>query len=192
MNSKHIAFVALMGALGNILFLISSLLMPIVPGVSLDRSHIPTFIAAIYGGPLVGFLTGLLIGILPGIQYGPLSPSGSWLALVALPIGKSLTGITAGMLCESFQINERRTNRSLLTIPLVLLSYVPECLFTIFYFTVLLPYVVGVGGPFLLAFILPKAWLEIAFMSFFMAALVGNNGFNSFIANFITQGKGIK
>jgi len=191
-NSKRIAFIALMGALGNILFLISSLLVPIVPGVSLDLSHIPTFIAAIYGGPIVGFLTGLLIGILPGVQYGPLSPSGNWLALIALPIGKSLTGITAGMLCEFFQINERRANRSLLTIPLVLLSYVPECLFTIFYFTVLLPYVIGVGGTFLLAFVLPKAWLEIAFMSFFMAALIGNSGFNSFIANFIAQGKGIK
>ncbi len=189
MNSKHITFIALMGALGNILFLISSLLVPIVPGVSLDLSHIPTFIAAIYGGPLIGFLTGLLIGILPGIRYGPLS-SGSWLALLALPIGKSLTGITAGMLCEFFQINERGANRSILTIPLVLLSYVPECLFTIFYFTVLLPYVVGVVGVFQLAFILPKAWLEIAFMSFFMAALVGNNGFNSFIENFIAQSKG--
>ena len=152
MNSKHIAFIALMGALGNILFLTSSLLVPIVPGVSLDLSHIPTFIAAIYGGPLIGFLTGLL--------------------------------------CEFFQINERGANRSLLTIPLVLLSYVPECLFTIFYFTVLLPYVVGVAGAFQLAFILPKAWLEVVFMSFFMAALIGNNGFNSFIENFIVQSKG--
>jgi len=189
-NSKHIAFIALMGALGNILFLTSSLLVPIVPGVSLDLSHIPTFIAAIYGGPIVGFLTGLLLGILPGVQYGPLSPSGNWLALIALPIGKSLTGITAGLLCEFFQINERGANRSLLTIPLVLLSYVPECLFTIFYFTVLLPYVVGVAGAFQLAFILPKAWLEVVFMSFFMAALIGNNGFNSFIENFIAQSKG--
>jgi len=192
MDSKQIAFVTLMGALGNILFIVSSYLGPIVPGVALDLSHIPTFIAAIYGGPLVGFLSGLLAGIFPGIRFGPLSPYGSWLALIALPIGKALTGLTAGMLCKGFRMEKRRFNKSLLTIPLVLISYVPECLFTIFYFVVLLPYVVGSGGFGILVFILPKAWVEIIFMSFFMAALVGNSGFNDFIANFFADYKASK
>lgn len=189
MDSKQIAFVALMGALGNILFIISSYLGPIVPGISLDLSHIPTFIAAIYGGPLTGFLSGLLVGVFPGIRFGPLSPYGSWVALIALPVGKSLTGLTAGLLYKALKIGQKRANKSLLTIPLVLVSYVPECIFTIFYFVVLLPYIVGTGGFGILAFVLPKAWVEIIFMSFFMAALVGNSGFNSFIANFFASYK---
>ena len=153
MDSKQIAFVALMGALGNILFIISSYLGPIVPGISLDLSHIPTFIAAIYGGPLIGFLSGLLVGVFPGIRFGPLSPYGSWVALIALPVGKSLTGLTAGLLYKTLKIGQKRANKSLLTIPLVLVSYVPECIFTIFYFVVLLPYIVGTGGFGILAFI---------------------------------------
>jgi len=191
MDSKQITFVALMGALGNILFVIWSYLGPIVPGVALDLSHIPTFIAAVYGGPLIGFLSGLLVGVFPGIYFGPLS-HGSWVALISLPVGKSLTGLTAGMLCKIFKIDQRRVNRSLLTIPLILVSYVPECLFTIFYFVVLLPYIVGTGGFGILAFVLPKAWAEIIFMSFFMAALVGNSGFNSFITNFFASYKASK
>lgn len=182
MNSKAIAFMALMGALGNILFLISFHLGPIAPGVALDLSLITTFIAAFYGGPLIGFLTGLFVGVFPGIYFGPLG-HGSWLGLIGLPIGKSLTGLTAGLLCKGFNVNQRRHN-SILAVPLVLVSYVPECIFTVIYFVTLLPYFIGGGGPAILAFVLPKAWAEIVFMSFFMAALVGNRGFSSFIANF--------
>jgi riboflavin transporter FmnP len=181
-NSKTVTFVALMGALGNILFGLSNYLGPIVPGVSIDLSHIPTFIAALYGGPIVGLVTGFIVGLFPGIQYGPLSPFGSWVALIALPVGKSLTGFTAGLLCRILGV-DRRNHKSLFTVPLILSSYVPECLFTIFYFVVLMPYLVGSGGIGILAFVLPKAWAEIAFMSIFMAALVGNNGFSLFIAN---------
>ena len=183
MDTKRIAFVALMGALGNILFAFSSYLGPIIPGVSTDLSHIPTFIAAIYGGPMMGFVTGLVVGILPGIQYGPLSPFGSWIAVVALPVGKSLTGLTSGLIYSVLKGNQRK-RKSLFTIPVVLAAYVPECLFTVFYFVALLPYLVGSGGASILMFILPKAWAEIVFISFFMAALVGNDGFNSFVAHF--------
>jgi len=187
MNSKAIAFIALMGALGNVLFLISFHLGPIAEGVALDLSLITTFVAAFYGGPRIGFLTGLFVGVFPGIYFGPLS-HGSWLGLIGLPIGKSLTGLTAGLLCKGFNVNQRRHN-SLLTVPLVLVSYVPECIFTVSYFVILLPYFIGGGGPAILAFVLPKAWVEIVFMSFFMAALAGNHGFNSFIANFFVRYK---
>lgn len=179
-SSKTIAFISLMGVLGNILFLMSNYIGQIVPGVSVDLSHIPTFIAAIYGGPLLGFLTGLLVGILPGIQYGPLSPQGSWFTLILLPLGKSLTGLTAGLLCKFLGVS-RKNYRSLLIVPLVLASYVPECLYTVFYFVVILPLLVGKGGVYLLAFILPKAWFEICFMGILMAALKRNKGFNNFI-----------
>jgi len=180
MSSKTIAFISLMGALGNILFLMSNYMGQIAPGVSIDLSHIPTFTAAIYGGPILGFLTGLLVGVLPGVQYGPLSPQGSWITLVLLPLGKSLTGLTAGLLCKFFRAY-REDCRSLLIVPLVLASYVPECLYTILYFMVIMPLLIGKGGAYLLVFILPKAWFEIIFMSILMAALKGNNGFSNFI-----------
>jgi len=188
LNAKTLAFIALMGALGNILFMISSYIAPIIPGDALDLSHIPTFIAAIYGGPLTGFITGLLVGILPGIQFGPLSPHGSWVALWALPLGKSLTGLTMGLLCRVVRVDERGY-KSILTVPLILLSYIPECIFTIVYFVVLLPCLIGSGGMIILMSVLPKAWVEIIFMSFFIAALRGNNGFNSFIQNFVATYK---
>jgi riboflavin transporter FmnP len=186
LTSKTIAFISLMGTLGNLLFVISNYLGQIVPGVSIDLSHIPTFMASLYGGPLLGFLTGMLVGILPGIQYGPLSPHGSWLTIILLPIGKSLTGLTAGLICKALRVN-RSDYRSLIIVPLVLASYIPECLYTIFYFTVLLPLLVGSGAANILAFVLPKAWVEIFLMSILMAALKGNKGFNSFVATLISE-----
>ena len=185
-RTKAIAFTSLMGALGNILFALSNYIGQIVPGVSIDLSHIPTFIAALYGGPLYGFLTGLLVGILPGIQYGPLSIHGSWAAIILLPLGKSLTGLTAGLLSRALRVNQGRGG-SLIVVPLVLASYIPECLYTILYFLVLLPLLVGGGAASILVFVLPKAWAEIVFMSVFMAALKGNSGFSSFVMLFIGE-----
>jgi hypothetical protein len=71
-------------------------------------------------------------------------------------------------------------------------SYVPEFFFTIFYFVSLLPFFIGGGGAGILIFVLPKAWAEIIVMSFLMAALVGNQGFSSFVNNFFTHRKGIQ
>jgi len=190
MDSKTIAFITMMGALGNVLFLISYYLGPIAKGVALDFSLIPTFISALYGGPIAGFVTGLFAGVLPGIFFGPLG-SGSWLGLIALPVGKSLTGLTAGLFYKGLDINSRN-HRSILTIPLVLVSYVPECLFTVAYFLGLLPYFFGLPyfiGMSILVSVLLKAWAEIIFMSFLMGALIGNQGFSNFVNNFFTHPK---
>jgi len=189
-DSKAVSFIALMSALGNALFLISFYLGPISQGVALDFSLVGVFIAALYGGPLVGFITGLFAGIFPGIYFGPMG-TGSWLGLIGLPIGKSLTGLTAGLLYKGFNLNQR-TRQSLLTVPLVAASYVPEFFFTIFYFVSLLPFFIGGGGAGILIFVLPKAWAEIIVMSFLMAALVGNQGFSGFVNNFFTYRKGIR
>jgi len=189
-NSKGVAFIAMMGALGNVLFLISYYLGPIAQGVAFDFSLVGVFIAGLYGGPLVGFITGLFAGVLPGIYFGPLG-TGSWLGLIGLPIGKSLTGLTAGLLYKGFKVN-KRNRQSILTAPLVAASYVPECIFTIFYFVSLLPFFIGGGGAGILAFVLPKAWAEIIVMSFLMAALVGNQGFSNFVNNFFTYRKETK
>jgi len=106
--------------------------------------------------------------------------------IILLPIGKSLTGLTAGLICKALKVN-RSDSRSLIIVPLVLVSYIPECLYTIFYFTVLLPLLIEKGAANMLALILPKAWVEIFLMSIFMAALKGNKGFNSFVATLISE-----
>ena len=45
-------------------------------------------------------------------------------------------------------------------------------------------YFIGIGGAGILVFVLPKAWAEIVFTSFLMAALIGNQGFTNFIATY--------
>ncbi len=182
MDSKTISFMALMGALGNILFLVSYYAGPISPGVALDFSLVGAFIAGIFGGPTIGFFSGLFVGIFPGIFFGPLG-NGSWLGLIGLPIGKALTGLTSGVIAKRLNVGGKK--HSSLTIPVALVSYVPECLFTIAYFLYLMPYFIGGGGGVgILAYILPKAWAEVIIISFFMAALAGNVGFNDFVKKF--------
>jgi len=187
MDSKALSFVVMMSVLGNVLFLISFYLGPIATGVAFDFSHVGVFIAALYGGPIIGFMTGLLAGILPGIFFGPLG-QGSWVGLIGLPIGKSLAGLTLGLLQHCLKM-QQRNRQSILTVPLVIVSYIPECIFTIFYFVSLLPFFIGGGGVGILAFVLPKAWAEIVVMSFLMAALVGNQGFSNFVNNFFAYRK---
>jgi len=185
-----VSFVATMGALGNALFLISYYLGPITQGVALDFSLVAVVIAAVYGGPLVGLVTGLFAGIFPGIYFGPMG-SGSWVGLIGLPIGKGLTGLTAGWLYRGLNMNQR-DRRSILTVPLVVVSYLPELLFTIVYFLNLLPFFIGGGGLGILMFVLPKAWVEVIVISFLMAALVGNQGFSDFLNDFFARYKETK
>lgn len=182
MDSKTLAFIAIMAALGNILFLISQSILQITLGVALDFSLIAAFIAAFYGGPIIGVVTGLFVGIFPGIFFGPLG-QGQWLGLIGLPLGKALTGLTAGLISKGMKLNEKQ-HYSLLTIPTVLVAYVPECLFTIAYFAYLMPLFLLKEGAWLLPFVLPKAWAEIIISSIIMAALVGNLGFSNFVNKF--------
>jgi len=182
MNARTVSFIAIMGALGNILFLISQGILQISLGVALDFSLIATFIAAFYGGPIIGFVTGLFVGIFPGIFFGPLG-QGQWLGLVGLPIGKALTGFTAGLITKGLKLNEKQ-HYSLMSIPTVLVAYVPECFFTVAYFMYLMPLFILKEGAWLLPFVLPKAWAEIIIMSIIMAALVGNAGFSNFVNKF--------
>jgi len=188
-DSRAVAFTAMMVALGNGLSALSIGLAK-VGQIGLDLSHVATFIAAIYGGPVLGFLTGLLGGIVPGIHFGPLGGL-AWLGLIGLPIGKSLTGLTTGGLYRLLKVS-RRTKPSLLTIPVVLVGYIPECLFTVFFFLALVPRFLG-PLPWLtvsvLISILVKAWIEIALMSAFMGALTGSAGFTTFVTSFFTVRK---
>jgi riboflavin transporter FmnP len=192
MNSKTLAFIAMMGALGNVLFLFSyhAGKIPWVEGVAIDLSLIGTLIVAINAGPIEGLFTGLLVGILPGVYFGPLG-NGSWLGLIGLPIGKALTGFTTGLLTKGLNLKER-PYKSLLIVPTVLLSYIPECLFTVAYFVYLLPYFIGGGGIGILLWVLPKAWIEVVLMGFLMGALAGNQGFNNFVNRFFATFASVK
>jgi len=186
MNSKLIAFVIMMAALGNVLSLIPIGLTR-VGQVGFDLSHIATFIVAIYGGPFLGFFVGLTGGIAAGIYFGPMGWL-SWLGLIGLPIGKSLTGLATGAIFRLFKIN-KRAHASLQTIPAVLIGFVPEFLFTAFFFLFLVPYILGWLNVPLLVSIEVKAWGEISIMSVLMAALIGNKGFSTFMLNFFGSEK---
>ncbi|MEM1566262.1 MAG: hypothetical protein QW510_04130 [Candidatus Bathyarchaeia archaeon] len=183
MDTKRVAFTLMMGALGNLLFAVSYHVGQLAPGVALDFSLLAAFIAGFFGGPAMGLVSGLLVGTLPGIMFGPMG-MGSWLGLIGLPLGKGLTGLMAGILTRAFGLG-RNKHSSLLMVPATILAYVPECLFTYAYFEYLMPFLLGRGGAIVfIYYILPKALAEVVTMSFFMAALMGNKGFNDFLNKF--------
>jgi len=188
LDAKQISFIAIMSALGILLSGISVNVAPILRAVSgeggaaLDFSHIATFIAAIFGGPYVGGITGFLSGIYSGYYFGYVMGSLGLLSLIGIPFGKALTGLTAGFLYKRLRVS-RSSRPSTLTVPIILISYIPECVFTVFYFLYLVMYVYGSAMSFMLPIVIPKAWIEILLMSLLMGALVGNTGFREFIFN---------
>ncbi len=187
MNTKKLAFVVMMGALGDVLFAISYSVGLIAPGVALDLSLIPVFIAGFFVGPVEGAATGVIAGVLPGIMFGP-AGSGGWLGLIGLPLGKALTGLTSGFIARGFSFRKTR-RRAVFGVPLTLTAYIPEGLFTFTYFSFLLP--IFFPSPYLtsavITTIMIKAIVEVTIMGFVMAALLGNKGFNDFIGAFFCK-----
>jgi len=183
LDSKVLVFIAVMAVLGNTLSMLSIGLAN-AGQIGLDLSHIATFIAAVYGGPYVGCLTGLLSGLFPGVYFGPMSGL-AWLGLIGLPLGKALTGLTTGVLCKLLKVNQR-SRPFVLVVPLMLIGYIPECLFTVLFFLTLVPHFFGWASVGMLITILIKAWIEVGVMSVFMGALTGNSGFNTLITNVLT------
>jgi len=194
MNSKEIAFIATMSALGLTLSALSLNIAPILNsvggqgGAALDLSHIATFIAAVFGGPYVGALVGFIGGIYAGYYFGYVLGSLGLLSLIGVPFGKALTGLTAGFLYNKLRVNNRK-NSSLLTTAIVLVSYIPECIFTIIYFLYIVALIYGYAMSFMIPIVIPKAWIEIAVMSVIMGALVGNTGFKEFMLKFFIPQK---
>ncbi len=185
MNPKKLTLAIMMGALGNVLFLLSYVVGQIAPGVSFDFSLIAVLIAGLYGGPVAGITAGAIAGLLPGLMYGPLG-TGGVLGLIGLPVGKALTGLTMALLGKVVNIHQRN-HASIITVPTTLASYIPEGVFTYIYFSYLLPlFMEQQIGTAIIATIMIKAIIEVVIMSFIMAALVGNKGFNDFIkAHFV-------
>ena len=194
LDAKQISFIAMMSALGLLLSGISLNAAPILSAVSgeggaaLDLSHIATFVAAVFAGPYIGGVVGFLSGIYSGYYFGYVMGSLGLLSLIGIPFGKALTGLAAGFLYKRLKVS-RSSRSSTLTIPVILISYVPECIFTVFYFLRLVLYVYGSAMAFMIPIIIPKAWIEIFLMSLFMGALVGNAGFREFILKFVHSPK---
>jgi LytS/YehU family sensor histidine kinase len=177
LNTKNLTFALMMGALGTALFLVSYYTAPIAASIAFDLSLIGVLVAGYYGGPKIGCLTGVIAGILPGIMFGPLGTGGA-LGLIALPLGKALTGLTAGYLSATLKFGQSRT--AALAIPATFIAYVPEALFTWGYFIILLGTTVGTT---VFSTILVKGLIEVAIMSFIMTALLKNNGFSCYVRN---------
>jgi LytS/YehU family sensor histidine kinase len=185
MNAKNIAFAIMMGALGNVLFLISYYTGQIAQGIALDLSLIGVFIAGFYGGPVTGLITGLIAGILPGVMFGPIG-TGGVLGLIGLPLGKALTGLTTGLLAKGLKVHQK-THQSLTAVPVTLLAYIPEAIFTYAYFSFLLPFFIGgIVSTAVIFTVLLKGMVEVIVMSVIMAALVGNTGFKDFVTAYFT------
>jgi LytS/YehU family sensor histidine kinase len=189
MNTKQTAFIAMMSALGLFLSAISLNVAPwLTPigqsGAALDLSHIATFIAAIFGGPFVGAAVGFLSGIYAGYYFGYVLGTLGMLSVIGVPIGKALTGLIAGFLYKKLKISSS-PHSSTLTIPIVLLSYIPECIYTIIYFLYIVSFVYGFSMDYMIPLVIPKAWIEITVVSILMGALAGNMSFKEFILRFL-------
>lgn len=189
LNSKNVSFVAVMAALGNVLSFISIRLAPILPSIplgplsvslALDLSHISTFIAALFGGPFLGGLTGLIGGLVAAFEFG--FSQGNMVTGIGLPLGKALTGITAGFIFGRFDLRESQKLPKVLA---TVTSYIPEALFTVFIFIAIFPVFFPMTPfSFLIPFtvqIIIKAFLEMVVMGLILIEIVRNQGFTGYV-----------
>jgi len=193
LSTKNVAFIAIMGALGNILSWLSMSLTPLLPNLPLgpisisiafDLSHLTTFIAALYGGPLVGGLTGLVGGAVAANVFG--FSQGNFVTGFALPIGKALTGVAAGFVMRMLRLQTRRRHQAYVVFS-TLLAYIPEGIFTLFIFLSVLPLVFRIPAVIfysVLVGILVKASIEMLIEGAILAALSANQSFANFINSF--------
>jgi len=182
LTARDLAFTAVSAALANV-FAMISIGLTRVGQIGLDFSNLAIFIGGIYGGPILGFMIGLLGGVVPGIMFGPLGGLG-WLGLFGLSFGKSLTGLSAGCVSRMLGVS-RKTEVRFVS---VLLSYLPESFFTIYFFLSLVPFFLGpvpwvsIG---LVISITAKGWLETLIIAVFISALMRNAGFTNLVFNIL-------
>jgi riboflavin transporter FmnP len=173
--SRQVAFVASMGALGNVLALLTVSIPTPITQVAPDLSHVATLIAALYSGPLLGGITGALVSIVPFYRFGVTGWFGPLVGFLIIPL-KSLTGITAGFL-------GKRLRPGLAT----LLGYVPECVSTYLYFILVVPFFLPEVGQYItqafVALVLAKAWVELGIIAVIMEAIKRRDIVSRLIAN---------
>jgi riboflavin transporter FmnP len=182
MNSKQLAFISMMGALGNVLAFVT-IAPTMVKQIALDFSNLPVLIAGTFAGPLAGFLTGIIAGILPSVFFGYIGGQLGILGFTA-SLGKALSGLTVGFLAK--RVNYEK--RTLILVPLVLIAFIPEAIVIIALFALLVPLFIP-SLAFLSGLLLPilvKALFEMVVMGFFMSALAGHEGFKSFVLPYIS------
>ncbi len=152
--SKYVAMTAILGALGNVLALISMILGNVHPQIAIDLSHLATVFAAYMVGPLWATLVGALISIVPFIRFGLMGGLGPIAGSLIFP-GKALTGLFAGLLAKRVKH------------PMVALGigYIPESIFTWLSFRIWIPILAPQSTGWLtdaiIYGILIKAWIEI-------------------------------
>jgi len=183
-QSKTLAFAATMAALGNALSFLSIQLTPLVPSIplgpvtvslALDLSHLSTFIAALFGGPVVGGLTGFLSGLVAAFEFG--FSKGNVVTGIGLPVGKAMTGVAAGYVFRSLYVE----GSSLRMVASTVVAYVPEALLTLVLFRYVLPVVAGLpaGLATAIAFqIIVKAFFEMVLLGLVMMGLTANAVFD--------------
>ena len=185
LGTKSLTFIALMAALGNILSFITTQLAPIVPNIplgpisvslALDLSHLATFIAALFGGPIVGGITGAVGGLVAAFEFG--FSKGNLVTGFGLPLGKALTGYAAGYIFEKYKMDS--WSRAAIS---TLVSYLPEALLTLVLFRYLLPPIMGlpVSISTLISFqIIVKASIEMIILGILLIQLTNNTGFRGY------------
>jgi len=186
LGSKGLVFAAMMAALGNVLSFLSMQLAPIAPNVplgpfsvslALDLSHLATFIASLFGGPLVGGLTGLVGGMAAAFEFG--FSKGNLVTGVGLPLGKAMTGVAAGYVFRWLYGGGGAARLVASTV----VSYVPEALLTLVLFIYLLPLLTGLSVEFATVFafqIVVKAFAEMVILGLILSGMVRNLGFRAF------------
>ena len=189
LGSKSLTFIAVMAALGNVLSFITTQLTPIAPNIplgpvqvslALDISHLTTFIAALFGGPLIGGITGAIGGLVAAFEFG--FSKGNFITGFGLPLGKALTGIAAGLLFKKYKVDSVVKAASL-----TLISYIPEAILTLILFRYLLPPLMGVsmGLGTLIGFqIIVKACVEMITLGILLKYITGNAGFKGFAESY--------
>jgi len=174
LRSKDLAIVALMGALGNILSMMTLYLGTIHPQIALDLSHLATLIVAVFRGPLMATIVGAIISLEPFYRFGIAGWLGPIVGLSFIP-GKAMTGYFVGILA-----------RRMRPLPAVLLGYIPESVFTYItlkYVTMLLiPHIAPLFTDAVILTILVKAWLEIILLGFLMEIIARNKAIKQLLS----------
>jgi hypothetical protein len=193
MNSRNLVFIALMASLGNVLSAISIRLSPIVPSIplgpvsvslALDLSHLTTFIAALYGGPIVGGMTGLIGGVVAAFEFG--FSKGNMVTGLGLPLGKAMTGMAAGLVMGRMNLDRNK----LMMVVSTVVSYIPEGVFTAFLFIFLFPPLFGLPSFVVSAIvtqIIVKAFVEMVVMGLVLTGITENQGFTDYVKGFFTE-----
>ncbi|RLF16531.1 MAG: hypothetical protein DRJ97_00575 [Thermoprotei archaeon] len=186
--SKRVSFIAMMGALGNALAIITMPIFPLAPHVYLDFSSLPVLIAAVFGGAWVGAVTGFIAGLAPSVYFGFIGGSLGMLGFSA-SIGKALHGLVVGLLVSWLKPLGRRYGTAAL-IPIVVAGFIPEALWIYVVFKALVWFFVAEPVAHILSEvvvwqILSKASFEVVVMAFFVSALAGHEGFKSVVAEYL-------